>query len=491
MSMIQVSSLTFAYNGSSDTVFDNVSLQLDTDWRLGFTGRNGRGKTTFLKLLTGAYAYQGRITASVPFDYFPFPAPDPAHTALDAAETIAPDYEYWRLVRELHRLQLAEELLCRPFGTLSGGEQVKLLLALLFARENRFLLIDEPTSHLDREGRRLVADYLRSKSGFILVSHDRAFLDGCIDHILSINKTDIEVQKGNFSSWWENKRLRDEWERAENERLRGDIRRLDEAARRASRWSDKTEKGKHVRNSGLRPDRGFVGHKAAKMMQRAKSIEARKADAAVQKQGLLHNIETADALKLSPLTYRAETLIELKQVSIRYGDAPVCENVGFAVRRGARVALSGPNGCGKSSLLRLLAGEDVPHTGEVRRGSGLILSIVPQDTSFLAGGLPDYARQCGIDQSLFLAILRKMDFPRAQFEKDMRDFSEGQKKKVLLARSLCQQAHLYLWDEPLNYIDVFSRIQIEQLLAEYRPTLLFIEHDQAFCDALATETIRL
>ena len=92
---------------------------------------------------------------------------------------------------------------------------------------------------------------------------------------------------------------------------------------------------------------------------------------------------------------------------------------------------------------------------------------------------------------MFLSILRKLDFARVQFEKDMADYSAGQKKKVLLARSLCEQAHLYLWDEPLNYIDVFSRMQIEQLLLAYQPTLLFVEHDRAFCEKIATETVRL
>ena len=491
MSMIEISNLTFAYDGSYDIIFDNVSLRLDTDWRLGLVGRNGRGKTTLLNLLQHKYEYRGTIRADVPFDYFPFAIPDPDKDAIGVIEDVQPDYEYWQLAREMHRLDLSDEMLYRPFRSLSGGEQVKLLLALLFARENRFLLIDEPTNHLDAEARALVADYLKTKRGFLLVSHDRAFLDGCVDHILSINKANIELQKGNFSSWFANKERQDAFEQAENDRLRADIRRLDEAARRAARWSDKTESEKHVRNSGLRPDRGYIGHKSAKMMQRAKSIEARRLDAAEEKAGLLHNIERADDLKLHPLAYRAETLAELTDVAVQYGDAPVVEGVRLTVRRGARIALTGRNGSGKSSLLKLIAGQDIPHTGTVRLGSGLIVSYVPQDASFLAGSLSVYAEACGIDRTLFFAILRKLDFARVQFEKDMADYSAGQKKKVLLARSLCEQAHLYLWDEPLNYIDVFSRMQIEQLLTAYQPTLLFVEHDRAFCGKIATETVRL
>ena len=491
MSMIEISNLTFAYDGSYDNIFENVSLRLDTDWRLGLVGRNGRGKTTLLNLLQHKYEYRGTIRADVPFDYFPFAIPDPDKDAIGVIEDVQPDYEYWQLAREMHRLDLSDEMLYRPFRSLSGGEQVRLLLALLFARENRFLLIDEPTNHLDAEARALVADYLKTKRGFLLVSHDRAFLDTCVDHILSINKANIELQKGNFSSWFVNKERQDAFEQAENDRLRADIRRLDEAAKRAARWSDKTESEKHVRNSGLRPDRGYIGHKSAKMMQRAKSIEARRLDAAEEKAGLLHNIERADDLKLHPLSYRAETLAELTDVAVQYGDSSVVEGVRLTIRRGARIALTGRNGSGKSSLLKLIAGQDIPHTGTVRLGSGLIVSYVPQDASFLSGSLSVYAEACGIDRTLFFAILRKLDFARVQFEKDMADYSAGQKKKVLLARSLCEQAHLYLWDEPLNYIDVFSRMQIEQLLTAYQPTLLFVEHDRAFCDKIATETVRL
>ena len=107
-------------------------------------------------------------------------------------------------------------------------------------------------------------------------------------------------------------------------------------------------------------------------------------------------------------------------------------------------------------------------------GSRLIISHVPQGASFLAGDLSEYAREQQIDESLFKAILRKLDFSRTQFEKDMGDYSAGQKKKVLIAAGLCKQAHVYIWDEPLNYIDVLSRIQIEELIKTYRPTMLFV-----------------
>lgn len=495
MSLIQVSDLSFTYPGSFDPVFEECSFQIDTNWKLGFTGRNGRGKTTFLRLLMGELAFQGSISKSVNCDYFPFRVTQPERTAREILEELHPDLEEWRLAREMAALSLDEALLDRSFATLSPGEQTKLLLALLFSRENRFLLIDEPTNHLDIDGREQVSRYLNGKRGFILVSHDRAFLDGCVDHILSINRTTIEVQRGNFSSWWENKELRDRFELAENEKLKKEIRRLKETAREKAQWADRAESRKKGAGAAIADSKkGWAplqGAKAKKSMARAKAIEGRQQNAIEEKSKLLKDLEKADALKIPQLSYHSERLLLARDLTIDYGAGPVFERLGFELRRGERIALRGRNGCGKSSLLKLVCGEAIPHSGVFERASGLILSYVPQDSSFLSGSLSAYARSCGIDESLFKAILHKLDIAGAQFEKDMADFSSGQKKKVLLARSLCEPAHLHIWDEPLNYIDVVSRMQIEELLLRAAPTLLFVEHDRVFCGRIATKTIEL
>jgi lincosamide and streptogramin A transport system ATP-binding/permease protein len=495
MSLINVSNLTFAYDGSYDTVFDNVSFQLDTDWKLGFTGRNGRGKTTFLNLLLGKYSYSGSITSNVRFDYFPYDVPD---KTLWTSEVVAPavkDCPDWQFHRELKQLDVREDVLDRPFNTLSNGEQTKVLLAAMFIRDNSFLLIDEPTNHMDMNARQLVSDYLNTKKGFILVSHDRHFLDNCIDHILSINKMKIEIQRGNFSSWWYNKQLQDDFEMAENEKLRKDIKRFEAAARRTADWSETAEKrkigfdpAKTEKSLNRRPAEGA---KAKKMMSRSKAIKVRQQSAIEEKSGLLKNIETAEPLKITPLRYHTDCLVEFDNVSIFYDEKPVCEGVRFSVRQGEKIALCGKNGSGKSSILKLASGEPLRYEGTVRRGSRLVISHIPQDTSGLGGCLRDYIEKYAVDESLFKAILRKLDFSRVQFEKDISSLSEGQKKKILIARSLCEKAHLYLWDEPLNYIDVLSRMQIEDLLRQYAPTLLFVEHDQSFCNAVATKTVLL
>lgn len=593
MSLIKVTNLTFAYEGSYDNIFENVSFQMDTDWKLGFVGRNGRGKTTFLRLLCGDYAYAGSIHANVAFEYFPYAVTVATRTAREVITEVCTGYTEWALARELNLLEVDKSVLTRPFETLSGGERTKLLLAALFLRENYFLLIDEPTNHLDAHGRALVSRYLNTKRGYILVSHDRAFLDGCADHILSINRANIEIERGNFSSWLANKERCDAHELAENTRLKKDIKRLESAARQSHQWADKVESTKMGRGAAKLRKKGHIGagtmtyhaEKSRRLQQRRKNIERRQNAALEEKSTLLKNIDRADTLKISQSGYHTSRLVELNDVAIYYSVEiittigkvimtgcklstvgreagaenseayvagskedtlsseifatsnkasasgiekntatsralkPVCQGITFTIERGDRVALQGKNGSGKSSILKLICGEftqggmgmnplsanlytaehspinptpaNLIFTGGFRRGSQLRISYVSQETATLQGSLTDYAAAHAIDESLFKAILRKLGFSRTQFDKDLRDFSAGQKKKALLARSLCENAHLLVWDEPLNFVDVLSRMQIEELLLTYKPTIIFVEHDKIFCERVATKRVVL
>lgn len=493
MSMISLSNITFCYPGSYEPVFENLSVNLDTDWHLGLTGRNGRGKTTLLRLLLGSQQkeygltdYQGSIVAKAPLCCFPAPVEESWEPAFAVAQQLCPQAQDWELRRQLGLLELSEEVLWRPYALLSGGEKTRLQLAALFLQEGAFPLIDEPTNHLDLEGRQTVARFLQKQRGFLLISHDRTFLDGCVDHILSLDRDGIQLRQGNFSGWYQDYQTRVQSEQEQNEKLKKEIHRLEAAARRTAQWSDRVEATK----IGQGPcDRGFVGHKAAKMMKRSKSIEARQQGAIEEKKQLLRSVENVGALKIQTLDHFSRRLLEAMDVAVCYDGKPVCQPLRFTVQQGEKVCLQGTNGCGKTSLLRLIAGEQLEHTGTLTMASGLKISVVPQETGELYGGLSDYLEREAVDISRCLSILRNLGFERRQFELPLEQYSQGQKKKVLIARSLCQQAHLYLWDEPLNYIDLFSRMQIEQLLLQQQAAMLFVEHDAAFCRTVATRIL--
>ena len=522
MAQINVSNLTFGYDGSFDNIFENASFSIDTDWRLGFIGRNGKGKTTFLNLLLGKYDYTGTISSNVVFDYFPYKvAPEDLEKTADSLMDLwKPGAPSWRVLCELPQLSLDPEILYRPFGTLSFGERTKIMLAVLFSGENDFLLIDEPTNHLDMASREIIKKYLAGKKGFILVSHDRDLLDACVDHVLVLNRATIEVQKGNFSSWWENKQRADAFSKAENEKHLKEIGKLKTAADRASRWADKNEGTKigfdpikeHDRSISAR---AYIGAKTKKMQSRVKSFENRIGHEIEEKEGLLKNLEEPVDLKIMPLRHHKQRLVMCRDFSLKYKKSAdyVIKNLTFEIAQGERVFISGENGSGKSSLIKAIlervsrAGQnnvgqnfaeqkqadqsEFETSGELNTAVGLIVSYVSQDTSHITGKLKEYAVRNSLDYTLLLSLLRQLDLERAQFDKNIEEFSDGQKKKVLIASSLLTPAHLYIWDEPLNYIDVFSRMQIEALIERYKSTMLIVEHDVRFREKLATKEIRL
>ena len=205
----------------------------------------------------------------------------------------------------------------------------------------------------------------------------------------------------------------------------------------------------------------------------------------------MKNIETNGPLKLTPLKFHNTQLVVLKNVSVYYGNKSACSDISLTIEQGDRIAVKGKNGSGKTNILKLIKGENIEYTGDIIKNPALKISYISQNSDFLEGSLDDYANDLNIDTNLFKAILRKLDFSRNLFEKNMKTYSDGQKKKVLIAGSLCEKAHLYIWDEPLNYIDVFSRMQLEELLRACRPAMLLVEHDQAFLEGLADKRVKL
>ncbi|MFC4652367.1 ribosomal protection-like ABC-F family protein [Lactococcus nasutitermitis] len=480
MSSITIKQLTFSYTDT--TIFNQANINIDDSWKLGLVGRNGRGKTTLLHILQGKIKTDSSVKTNKQFIYFPQKIKNTKELTLYALQDII-DFEQWQLERELTLLDVNLDRLWQPFESLSGGEQTKCLLALLFLDKSNFPLIDEPTNHLDITSREKVANYLKEKSGFILVSHDRDFLDKVCDHILAIERQKIQLYQGNFSIYETEKKLRDNFEIAEDGRLRKDISRLKQTSLEKRDWSNQRE---NVAGAT------FVDKKVAKKQnQRAKSMEKRMSQEVENKEKLLKNIEKTVPLAMNFQISHHKRLVQFEKFSLGFDEKMLFEAIDFSLKVGEIVAITGSNGHGKSSIIKYLEGNfSGEHAGLVHLPQGLKISYVQQIFQH-EGSLKAFAEKEKLDPELFLSNLRKLGMERKTFEQKIETMSQGQQKKVELAKSLSQPANLYIWDEPLNYLDVFNHEQILQVLKTFQPSMMIVEHDNHFIKEVADEIIEL
>ena len=523
MALISLENLSFHYEEPYNPIFEHLSLGIDTAWKTGLVGRNGRGKTTLLNLLCGRLQPTGgQLSMPVESFYFPYTPPVEDRPTLEVIRASVAPFDVWErrmqvlleagdetslarygevsarfeqlggyqidenIAREAALLGLDEDLLRRPFSSLSGGERTRALVAPLFLRRDCFALIDEPTNHLDMEGRQALGEYLARQSGFLLVSHDRFFLDLCTDHILSLNRADIRVNQGSFSAWKAQMEREEETERRTQEKLKREILSLERAARQRRLWSDQKEKSKIGAY-----DKGHVGHLAAKMMKKALTTERRIRDKLDRKKGLLANREKERILKLDDEEGGPEILLAMDGARVRLGERSLLDGLSLRVRRGDRLAVVGPNGSGKTTLLRALCGELPLAAGSLAVPAHIRLCRAHQIPLWQRGLLRNLLTEAGIEETRFRTLMASFGVEGEIFDRPLESFSEGQRKKVDLCRSFLAPAHLLLWDEPLNYLDLTSREQIEKVVLEYEPTLLFIEHDRYFTERVATDVIHL
>ena len=486
MALINIKDLSFGYDGTDKMLFEHVDVGIDTSWRLALTGRNGRGKTTFFKLLKGELSYSGTITGVPRTVSFPCSSID--------------DVPDWKIRKELNLMNADPDIMWRPLTTLSGGERTKLMLAYLFSCDDAYPLIDEPTNHLDRKGREVVSSYLAKKDGFIVISHDSDFLDRCTDHTLVIKKTGLELTASNFSTWWENNEKKLSGEKAKNEQLKREMSDIKTAMKKNSEWASKAEKNKNRANAPSKVaenhwTRAYEASKSAKLMSLAGNLQRRNERKLEERSNLLKDVEREEKLKITGSTHHNKTPVKFDNVTLKRDGIDVVSGVSFVIERGDKVSVIGENGCGKSTLIKLMAGigqsEGISFEGDVYMAPGLKLSYVGQDTSELAGTIYDIAVERGVDKTQLSTILIKMGFTKQMLEKDVCELSLGQKKIVMIALSLCEKADIYLWDEPLNYIDVYIRKEIERLLKDSDITMVFVEHDKSFSDSVANKELVL
>ncbi|WP_270488399.1 ribosomal protection-like ABC-F family protein [Lactobacillus gasseri] len=497
MSNIKISNLSFKYSDSIENIFNNLNLDLDSSWKLGLVGRNGRGKTTFLNLLQGKLQGTGAIQSKLEFNYFPLNVKNKEQLTLYALEEHV-QFDQWELERELNLMQVDTNLIWRPFNTLSGGEQTKVLLALSFINKDAFPLIDEPTNHLDEKSRIQVVRYLQKHSqGYIVVSHDRDFLNQITNHILAIEHTEIHLYQGNYASYEDTKEKRDKFNQEKNEKLRGQIKALNESRQRIKGYSLQSENNKkasaHKNEIHADINKGFFGHKAAKIMKRSKNIERRMDKDIQDRKGLMTNVESVPELEMNFQPNYHSTLLETRHLDLKVKDKKLFKDLNLIIRNRGIVSLEGKNGAGKSTFLKSILNKstDVTYQGILNLTNGLRVSYLPQDFVEYSGTLAEFSQKEHLSYEKILNVLRKMGFPRSSFETRIEEMSIGQQKRVSIAKSLVKEADFYLWDEPANYLDVFNQDQLIDVLRKTKPAMLLVEHDEYFISQVASKRIEL
>ncbi|HMS64026.1 MAG TPA: ATP-binding cassette domain-containing protein [Ignavibacteria bacterium] len=523
MSTISINSLTFYYKDSSDKVFNDLNLNIDTGWRLGLTGRNGRGKSTFLNLLNKKLVpVHGSIQSEVETFYFPYEHEIKEQSTFSLIkERIAPftdwekqmemqskkgdkdsineygeilekyqnanGYEIDSLIKkEFSELEMSNDLLKRNFNTLSGGEQTRTLLIPLFLKKNTFPLIDEPTDHLDMKGRIILGEYLSKKNGFILVSHDRNLLDKCTDHILSINKSDVKLNKGNYAQWKYNMDFEEEFEKRKNENLKREVKSLESSARKRRSWAD----SKETEKTGAY-DKGYIGHKSAKQMKRALNLELRIEKKIDEKKSLLNNKEGERSLKIETIKKSTEKILSVSNATLIFDNRIIFKNFSLDIFKGDRVALTGDNGSGKTSLINAIRKQISLGEGIIYNPNYLEISYSDQNPEWDNGSLREHLKNSNIEETKFRNILGVMGAWGELFDRPLEKFSKGELKKAELCKSFIKPFDLLIWDEPLNYLDIASREQLEKVILEHEPTILFTEHDKKFVENVATKVVYL
>lgn len=503
--------MTFSYKNHDEKVlFDDVSLQIDGKWKLGVVGRNGRGKTSLLKLIAGDIILDsGNIQTDMSIEYFPYDYYSKYSNTLDVIKECIGELKSLeenlddpvclekylaldgfavesRIKRELFQMGIEQKILERDFDMLSGGEKTKILLIALFIKNNSFILLDEPTNHLDIDGKNDLINYLKKKQGFMVVSHDIELLDSVIDHIISINKNNIELVKGNYSSWKSNFDIREEYEFRTKNNLEKNIKRLEKQATTVRNWAviSNAQKYHFASNSRTNGSQAY--------MTQAKNAERRINDEIELKNKLLLNYEEFNEFEFYQENINRELLIKAEKMSFSYGVELIIKNLSFTFKKGDILWVKGKNGAGKTTLLNIIY--------EKKKASGIWFSpdlkctMLKQEPVFQGDetGIGFLKRDLLSDEfTESIELCKTFGFPVERIDCIWKNFSLGERKKLHVAKTLSKSNNVLLLDEPLNYMDSFFKQQLESAIERLRPTLIFVDHDCKFGEKIATVSIEL
>ena len=469
-------SLTFG----GEPVFSDLDLVVQPGDRVALVGRNGSGKSTLMKVMAGLVEPDRGEIVVPPGKSVGYMEQDPN---MEGFATLG-DYAASGLEPgELYKVERAGEGLkfdpSRAVQTASGGERRRAALAKLMAEAPDLMLLDEPTNHLDIEAIGWLERELgATRAGFVLISHDRAFLRALTRATLWIDRGVVRRQEQGFEAFeaWRDKI----WEEEDQQRHK-----LDRLIKSESRWAVEGISARRKRNQG-----------------RVRALQALRAERAAQikRQG-------AAAMSLESGPKSGRKVIEARGVSKAFDGKPIVRNFDLLVQRGDRVAFVGPNGVGKTTVLKMLLGEIAPDDGTVSLGTNLEIAVFDQTRAQLdpemtlwdsLTGDPEMRVSGKADQVMVrgqpkhvVGYLKEFLFDERQARAAVKSLSGGEKARLLLAKLMAKPSNLLVLDEPTNDLDVETLDLLQELLDDYDGTVLLVSHDRDFLDRVATTTIAM
>jgi ATPase subunit of ABC transporter with duplicated ATPase domains len=520
--MLQAFHLSYEYAPLFGPLFTDLNLALNAGEKVALVGPNGCGKSTLLRILAGELQpNEGRVVLPgghaavyMPQDFdwdFDGTAEDAMVCADPRLATLwplvkaaDPDAEaQWdtedgpaaraRMDRALAMLGLPRDMLGHAWSTLSLGERMRVKLASLMGRDPEVLLLDEPTNHLDIAAREWLESFLlKTRQTVLTVCHDRAMLDAVVTRVVELEYGILTSYSGNYSAMLEAKSARLASEMEAWERGRDEVRRLKNAAEKLAQNAEAVA-GRSTSRTYDPKAKPFFLAKAKRVDQRAKAVRSRVRK--MQVEGPTKPF-VADVPKLA---FRAQALhssdaVWVHQVSKSYDGKAVLDGVSFTLERGSKAALIGPNGCGKTTLFRVIIREETPDAGEVRLGSGARIGYLSQARLMLDLSKTVIANIDPVDsnaETFARSLLGRLGLRGDAPTKIVGELSVGERTKVELVKILLSPCNVLLLDEPTNHLDIQSMEALEEALREFPGSVLFATHDRAFAAALADMVVDL
>ncbi|WP_116597115.1 ABC-F family ATP-binding cassette domain-containing protein [Primorskyibacter marinus] len=476
--LLQLSDIALTFGG--DPVFDDLSLVVHPGDRVALVGRNGSGKSTLMKVMAGLVEVDTGTRVVSPGVSVGYMEQEPDLTGF---ETLGDFAAYGLEPGEMYMVERAGEGLKfdpdRLIRSASGGERRRAALARLMAGRPELMLLDEPTNHLDIEAIGWLETELKTtRAAFVLISHDRRFLTELTRATLWIDRGQVRRQEtgfGGFEAW------RDKiWEEEDQSRHK-----LNRKIKAEARWAVEGISARRKRNMG-----------------RVRALQ----DLRAERAGMIRRQGTA-AMDLAAGPKSGKKVIEAEGIAKAFGDVPILRSFDLKVQRGDRVAFVGPNGVGKTTLIRMLTGEIEPDAGKVSLGTNLAMAVFDQSRAQLdpnmtlwdsLTGDPDMRVSGKADQIMVrgqpkhvVGYLKEFLFDDAQARAPVRSLSGGEKARLLLAKIMARESNLLVLDEPTNDLDVETLDLLQDILGDYPGTVLLVSHDRDFIDRVATSTVAM